>query len=160
MFLAAIDTATCRATSCTLSPGRLRMVSAIAATIATDQAPFIEKSISDLQGEALRGAFFAVIVIFAFLLSVRSTLVTAVSIPATSRQVAAHRHVAEIDLVDARFVDVGEFRKARCPTHSASISVHRHGSSTPTQDRQQASKSNRQPEAEAAKHEDPYKPTL
>ena len=28
------------------------------------------------------------------------------------------------------------------------------------QDRQQASKSNRQPEAEAAKHEDPYKPTL
>ncbi len=55
----------------------------IVATIATDQAPFIEESISDLQGEALRGAIFAVIVIFAFLLSVRSTLVTAVSIPAS-----------------------------------------------------------------------------
>ncbi|MEV4950579.1 efflux RND transporter permease subunit [Paenarthrobacter nitroguajacolicus] len=46
-----------------------------------DQAPFIEKSIKDLTTEGLLGLGFAVAVILVFLMSVRSTLVTAVSIP-------------------------------------------------------------------------------
>ena len=50
-------------------------------TVVFDQAPFIEKSIESLAIEGLLGLFFAIIVILLFLLSVRSTLVTAVSIP-------------------------------------------------------------------------------
>ncbi|OMH28265.1 hydrogenase expression protein [Tersicoccus phoenicis] len=50
-------------------------------TTVFDQAPFIEKSISDLTTEGLLGLGFAVLVILVFLLSVRSTLVTAISIP-------------------------------------------------------------------------------
>ncbi len=50
-------------------------------TPAFDQAPYIEKSIKDLTTEGLLGLGFAVLVILLFLLSVRSTLVTAVSIP-------------------------------------------------------------------------------
>ncbi|WP_051619988.1 efflux RND transporter permease subunit [Haematomicrobium sanguinis] len=50
-------------------------------TTVFDQAPFIEKSISDLRTEGLLGLAFAVLVILVFLLSVRSTLVTAISIP-------------------------------------------------------------------------------
>ena len=50
-------------------------------TVVFDQAPFIEKSIESLAIEGLLGLFFAIIVILFFLLSVRSTLVTAVSIP-------------------------------------------------------------------------------
>ncbi|TAP45750.1 efflux RND transporter permease subunit [Arthrobacter sp. S39] len=46
-----------------------------------DQAPFIEKSIKDLTTEGLLGLGFAVAVILVFLMSSRSTLVTAVSIP-------------------------------------------------------------------------------
>jgi len=46
-----------------------------------DQAPFIERSIEALTQEGLLGLVFAVIVILIFLLSIRSTLVTAVSIP-------------------------------------------------------------------------------
>lgn len=46
-----------------------------------DPAPFIEKSIKDLTTEGLLGLGFAVAVILVFLMSVRSTLVTAVSIP-------------------------------------------------------------------------------
>ena len=46
-----------------------------------DQAPFIEKSIKDLTTEGLLGLGFAVGVILVFLMSVRATLVTAVSIP-------------------------------------------------------------------------------
>jgi len=46
-----------------------------------DQAPFIEKSIRDLTTEGLLGLGFAVAVILLFLMSARSTLVTAVSIP-------------------------------------------------------------------------------
>ena len=48
-----------------------------------DQAPFIEQSISDLTHEGMLGLLMAVLVVFAFLLSVRLTLVTAVSIPAS-----------------------------------------------------------------------------
>jgi hydrophobic/amphiphilic exporter-1 (mainly G- bacteria), HAE1 family len=50
-------------------------------TVITDQAPFVEKSIESLTTEGLLGLLMAVIVILVFLLSVRSTLVTAVSIP-------------------------------------------------------------------------------
>ncbi|UER55377.1 efflux RND transporter permease subunit [Kineosporiaceae bacterium SCSIO 59966] len=46
-----------------------------------DQAPFIEQSIEDLSTEGLLGLIFAVLVIMVFLMSLRSTLVTAVSIP-------------------------------------------------------------------------------
>ncbi|MFM2412322.1 MAG: hypothetical protein RLZZ587_655, partial [Actinomycetota bacterium] len=48
-----------------------------------DQAPFIEKSIESLTTEGLLGLGFAIIIILIFLLSVRSTLVTAVSIPSS-----------------------------------------------------------------------------
>ena len=50
-------------------------------TAVFDQAPFIEKSIKDLTTEGLLGLGFAVAVILVFLMSTRSTLVTAVSIP-------------------------------------------------------------------------------
>ncbi|MGV8886146.1 MAG: efflux RND transporter permease subunit [Microbacteriaceae bacterium] len=50
-------------------------------TIVFDQAPFIEQSIESLTTEGLLGLLFAVIVILIFLLSIRSTLVTAISIP-------------------------------------------------------------------------------
>ncbi|MCW2135136.1 efflux RND transporter permease subunit [Arthrobacter sp. VKM Ac-2550] len=46
-----------------------------------DQAPFIEESIKDLTTEGLLGLGFAVLVILVFLLSARSTLITAISIP-------------------------------------------------------------------------------
>ena len=52
-------------------------------TVAFDQAPFIEESINSLATEGLLGLVFAVLVILLFLLSVRSTLVTAISIPAS-----------------------------------------------------------------------------
>jgi len=46
-----------------------------------DQAPFVESSIRSLTTEGALGLLFAVIVILVFLVSLRSTLVTAVSIP-------------------------------------------------------------------------------
>jgi HAE1 family hydrophobic/amphiphilic exporter-1 len=52
-------------------------------TIVFDQAPFIQQSIDSLATEGLLGLVFAVIVILVFLLSLRSTLVTAISIPAS-----------------------------------------------------------------------------
>ncbi|WP_035856720.1 efflux RND transporter permease subunit [Cryptosporangium arvum] len=50
-------------------------------TVVFDQAPFIEKSINSLATEGGLGLVMAVVVILVFLLSLRSTLVTAVSIP-------------------------------------------------------------------------------
>ncbi|MEU8379342.1 efflux RND transporter permease subunit [Streptosporangium sp. NPDC048865] len=50
-------------------------------TVIFDQAPYVERSIEDLTTEGLLGLAFAVLVILVFLLSVRSTLVTAASIP-------------------------------------------------------------------------------
>ena len=54
-----------------------------AVTIVTvfDQAPFVEKSLENLTTEGLLGLGFAIIIILIFLLSVRSTIVTAISIP-------------------------------------------------------------------------------
>ncbi|WP_331385688.1 efflux RND transporter permease subunit [Rathayibacter toxicus] len=46
-----------------------------------DQAPYIQKSIASLAQEGTLGLVFAVLVILLFLLSVRSTLVTVISIP-------------------------------------------------------------------------------
>ncbi|RAE91552.1 AcrB/AcrD/AcrF family protein, partial [Burkholderia multivorans] len=48
---------------------------------AFDQAPFIEQSIDDLLKEGMLGLVFAVLVILVFLLSVRATIITAISIP-------------------------------------------------------------------------------
>lgn len=56
-------------------------VSGLDLTVVFDQAPFIEESIQDLATEGLLGLLFAVAVILIFLFSVRSTLVTAISIP-------------------------------------------------------------------------------
>ncbi|MGF3057506.1 efflux RND transporter permease subunit [Microbacterium sp. YY-01] len=50
-------------------------------TIVFDQAPYVQQSIEALAQEGLLGLVFAVLVILVFLLSVRSTLVTAISIP-------------------------------------------------------------------------------
>src|SRR5699024_4768780 len=50
-------------------------------TTILDQSVFIQDSIDSLVREAVLGAVFAIIVILVFLLSVRSTLVTAISIP-------------------------------------------------------------------------------
>ncbi|MCE4027486.1 efflux RND transporter permease subunit [Microbacterium sp. Au-Mic1] len=50
-------------------------------TTVFDQAPFIQQSIESLAQEGLLGLLFAVLIILVFLLSVRSTLVTAISIP-------------------------------------------------------------------------------
>lgn len=52
-----------------------------AVDVVFDQAPYVERSIESLAVEGLLGLLFAVLVILVFLLSVRSTLVTAVSIP-------------------------------------------------------------------------------
>ena len=46
-----------------------------------DQAPYVEKSLENLTTEGLLGLGFAIAVILVFLLSIRSTLVTAISIP-------------------------------------------------------------------------------
>ena len=46
-----------------------------------DQAPSIEQSIEDLAVEGSLGLAFAVLIILVFLLSVRSTIITAISIP-------------------------------------------------------------------------------
>ncbi len=50
-------------------------------TVVFDQAPLIEQSIHDLTVEGALGLFFAVLVILLFLMSVRSTVITAISIP-------------------------------------------------------------------------------
>jgi HAE1 family hydrophobic/amphiphilic exporter-1 len=50
-------------------------------TVVTDQAPSITTSIDSLAQEGLLGLGFAVIIILVFLFSIRSTLVTAISIP-------------------------------------------------------------------------------
>jgi HAE1 family hydrophobic/amphiphilic exporter-1 len=50
-------------------------------TIVSDQAPSITQSITSLAQEGLLGLVFAVIIILIFLFSIRSTIVTAISIP-------------------------------------------------------------------------------
>ncbi|HET8844900.1 MAG TPA: efflux RND transporter permease subunit, partial [Ktedonobacteraceae bacterium] len=50
-------------------------------TVVSDQAPTISSAVSGLVNEGLIGAGFAILVILVFLFSIRSTLVTAISIP-------------------------------------------------------------------------------
>ncbi|MCS4277875.1 multidrug efflux pump subunit AcrB [Mycetocola sp. BIGb0189] len=50
-------------------------------SVVFDQAPYIEQSIESLATEGLLGLVFAVLVILLFLMDVRATLVTAISIP-------------------------------------------------------------------------------
>jgi HAE1 family hydrophobic/amphiphilic exporter-1 len=64
-----------------MRPDLERLVSNGKTAVVYDQAPFITESVKDLTTEGLLGLAFAVLVVFAFLLSVRLTLVTAVSIP-------------------------------------------------------------------------------
>ena len=47
----------------------------------SDQAPYVQSSVDGLVSEGLIGAGFAILVILVFLFSLRSTLVTAISIP-------------------------------------------------------------------------------
>ncbi|MEU3313559.1 efflux RND transporter permease subunit [Streptomyces sp. NPDC048387] len=60
---------------------RSQLGSGAALTVVSDQGPAVARSISGLTTEGLLGLVFAVIVILVFLASIRSTLVTAVSIP-------------------------------------------------------------------------------
>ncbi|MEU2916155.1 efflux RND transporter permease subunit [Streptomyces massasporeus] len=55
--------------------------SGAALTVVSDQGPAVSKSIKGLTTEGALGLLFAVLVILVFLASIRSTLVTAVSIP-------------------------------------------------------------------------------
>ncbi len=49
--------------------------------VVSDQSPFVKSSVDGLVSEGLIGAGFAILVILVFLFSLRSTLVTAISIP-------------------------------------------------------------------------------
>ncbi|MFJ4919329.1 efflux RND transporter permease subunit [Streptomyces sp. NPDC088725] len=60
---------------------RKQLGSGATLTVASDQGPAVSKSISGLTTEGALGLVFAVIVILVFLASLRSTLVTAISIP-------------------------------------------------------------------------------
>ena len=53
----------------------------VVVTTIFDQAPYVEQSLEDLSTEGLLGLTFAVLTILLFLMSVRPTLVTAISIP-------------------------------------------------------------------------------
>ncbi|MFJ2647027.1 efflux RND transporter permease subunit [Streptomyces sp. NPDC087420] len=64
-----------------LSDLRKDLGSGATLTVASDQGPAVSKSISGLTTEGALGLLFAVIVILVFLGSLRSTLVTAISIP-------------------------------------------------------------------------------
>lgn len=58
-----------------------KKLGAVSVVTVFDQAPYVEKSLENLSTEGGLGLGFAIIVILIFLLSVRSTLVTAISIP-------------------------------------------------------------------------------
>lgn len=62
-------------------PGLEESLDGASFTVVFDQAPYIQQSIEALAQEGLLGLAFAVLVILLFLLSVRSTIVTAISIP-------------------------------------------------------------------------------
>ncbi|MFZ6991234.1 efflux RND transporter permease subunit [Curtobacterium sp. RRHDQ66] len=67
-------------------------------TVVFDQAPYIQQSIDSLAEEGLLGLGFAVIVILVFLLSVRSTIVTAISIPTSVLLAAIGMRAADYTL--------------------------------------------------------------
>ncbi|WIB78167.1 efflux RND transporter permease subunit [Curtobacterium sp. MCPF17_002] len=67
-------------------------------TVVFDQAPYIQQSIDSLAEEGLLGLGFAVVVILLFLLSVRSTIVTAISIPTSVLLAAIGMRAADYTL--------------------------------------------------------------
>ncbi|ROR80726.1 hydrophobic/amphiphilic exporter-1, HAE1 family [Plantibacter flavus] len=67
-------------------------------TVVFDQAPYIEQSIEALTTEGLLGLVFAVLIILVFLLDVRATLVTAISIPTSVLITFIGLQVAEYSL--------------------------------------------------------------
>ncbi|MFJ3452773.1 efflux RND transporter permease subunit [Curtobacterium sp. NPDC090223] len=67
-------------------------------TVVFDQAPYIQQSIDSLAEEGLLGLAFAVVVILVFLLSVRSTIVTAISIPTSVLLAAIGMRAADYTL--------------------------------------------------------------
>ncbi|MGU3410423.1 efflux RND transporter permease subunit [Microbacterium sp. M1A1_1b] len=67
-------------------------------TVVFDQAPYIQQSIDSLAEEGLLGLGFAVVVILVFLLSVRSTIVTAISIPTSVLLAAIGMRAADYTL--------------------------------------------------------------
>jgi hydrophobic/amphiphilic exporter-1 (mainly G- bacteria), HAE1 family len=69
------------AVNATLDDVKSKLPSDVTITILQDQATFIKQSINGLVYEGLLGAGFAILVIFLFLLNLRSTLVSAISIP-------------------------------------------------------------------------------
>ena len=64
-----------------LVPELKNKLGAVEITTVFDQAPYVEKSLENLTTEGLLGLGFAIAVILLFLMSVRSTIVTAISIP-------------------------------------------------------------------------------
>jgi len=64
-----------------LLPDLKKKLGNVTITTEFDQAPYVEKSLQDLNQEGLLGLSFAILIILLFLWSVRSTLVTAISIP-------------------------------------------------------------------------------
>lgn len=70
----------------------------VTVTVLQDQATFIKQSINDLVKEGLLGAGFAILVIFLFLLNIRSTLVSAISIPVSLLVAFITLYVAGITL--------------------------------------------------------------
>ncbi|MFZ4893592.1 efflux RND transporter permease subunit [Plantibacter sp. Mn2098] len=67
-------------------------------TVVFDQAPYIEQSIESLTTEGLLGLVFAVLIILVFLLDVRATIVTAISIPTSVLITFIGLQVAEYSL--------------------------------------------------------------
>ncbi len=67
-------------------------------TVVFDQAPYIEQSIEALTTEGLLGLVFAVLIILVFLLDVRATIVTAISIPTSVLITFIGLQVAEYSL--------------------------------------------------------------
>ena len=64
-----------------LLPDLKKKLGNVTITTEFDQAPYVEKSLQDLNQEGLLGLSFAILIILLFLWSIRSTLVTAISIP-------------------------------------------------------------------------------
>src|SRR5260221_12984472 len=67
-------------------------------TILQDQAALVKQSINGLANQGLLGAGFAILVIFLFLLSIRTPLVSSVSIPVSLLTAFIVLYVADISL--------------------------------------------------------------
>ncbi len=81
-----------------LSALKSKLPADVTITILQDQATLVKQSINGLANQGLLGAGFAILVIFLFLLSIRSTLVSAVSIPVSLLTALIVLYVAGISL--------------------------------------------------------------